>query len=123
MAWDAARPVPWKRLMKEWVIYAGIMTAVFLLLFRDSNVAGAIAGVLISGPLYLVLGAVLAKFGYTRKSMKEMRSGPDDSSPGDTAASADGTSDGGTPQERRPAAPTKRTSSGRNRPTAKQKRR
>ena len=25
MAWDATRPVPWKRLIKEWAIYAGIM--------------------------------------------------------------------------------------------------
>jgi hypothetical protein len=106
--------------MKEWVIYAAIMTAIFLLVFRDSNVVGAIAGVLISGPLYVLLGAVLAKFGYTRKTMKEMR-GRRDESTGDAATVSP--DDDGAPGERRPPAPTKRTSSGKNRPTAKQKRR
>lgn len=106
--------------MKEWVIYAAIMTAIFLLLFRDSNVVGAIAGVLISGPLYVLLGAVLAKFGYTRKTMKEMRGRRDDSTVDTDSGPTD---DDGAPGERRPPAPTKRTSSGKNRPTAKQKRR
>lgn len=102
--------------MKEWVLYAAIMTGLFLLLFRDSNIVGAIAGVLISGPLYLILGAVLAKFGYTRKTMKEQRADreqPPASSP----------SDDDSPGTRRPPAPTRRTSGGSNRPTAKQKRR
>ena len=73
MAWDSSRPVPWQRLMREWVIYALIMVAVFLVFFRDANVIGAIVGVLISGPLYLALGAVLAKFGYQRKTFREAR--------------------------------------------------
>lgn len=59
--------------MREWVIYALIMSAVFLLFFRGGNVEGALAGLLISGPLYLALGAVLAKFGYQRKTIKQMR--------------------------------------------------
>lgn len=59
--------------MREWVVYALIMCAVFALFFRDSNPIGAIAGVLISGPLYLGLGAVLAKFGYTRTRLKDVR--------------------------------------------------
>lgn len=100
--------------MREWVIYAGIMAAVFLIFFRGSNVTGAIAGVLVSGPLYLGLGAVLAKFGYQRKSLKEMRTPRADSpdSPDDDR-----------PAARRAPAPTRRTSGGRNRPTSKQKRR
>ena len=73
MAWDNSRPVPWKRLMREWVIYAGIMSVVFLFVFNNGNPAGAIAGVLVSGPMYLGLGWVLAKIGYQRKTMKEMR--------------------------------------------------
>jgi hypothetical protein len=103
--------------MREWVIYAGIMAAVFLIFFRSSNVTGAIAGVLVSGPLYLGLGAVLAKFGYQRKSLKEMRT-PRADSP-DTSDSPDDER----PAARRAPAPTKRTSGGRNRPTSKQKRR
>jgi hypothetical protein len=99
--------------MREWAIYAAIMAAVFLIFFRGSNVVGAIAGVLVSGPLYLGLGAVLAKFGYQRRSLKEMRT-PRADSPVDD--------DDPSPQRRAPT-PTKRTSGGRNRPTSKQKRR
>jgi len=130
MAWDASRPVPWERLIKEWLLYAGVMTAIFLLLFRDANVVGAIVGILISGPLYLLFGAVLAKFGYTRKTMKELRGGrrDDGGSSGGTssgksdASSSQKSSDDDSSRERSPA-PTKRTSTGYNRPTAKQKRR
>lgn len=100
--------------MKEWVIYAGIMLAIFLLLFRGSNVVGAIAGVLVSGPLYLLFGAVLAKFGYSRKTLKEMRA--ERQEPDVDRSESDEPS-------RRPPAPTRRTSTGYNRPTAKQKRR
>jgi hypothetical protein len=105
--------------MKEWVLYAAIMTGIFLLLFRDSNIVGAIAGVLISGPLYLLLGAVLAKFGYTRKSMKQMRAERND--PAASSESSPSADDGA--ETRRQPAPTKRTSGGSNRTTAKQKRR
>lgn len=72
MGWDANRPVPWQRLIKEWLIGAAIMAAVFAIFFR-SNLVGAMAGLLISGPLYLVYGGVLAKFGYQRKTLKQLR--------------------------------------------------
>lgn len=111
MAWDSTRPVPWERLLREWVIYAAIMVAIFLIFFRGSNVAGAIAGVLVSGPLYLGVGAVLAKFGYQRKSLKDMKTPRAEPEPEDE------------PTTRKPPAPTKRTGGGRNRPTSKQKRR
>ena len=107
--------------MKEWVLYAAIMTALFLLLFRDSNIVGAIVGVLISGPLYLALGALLAKFGYTRKTMKQLRGERKDDSSGSGSESGGDTAEGGG-SERKPP-PTRRTSGGSNRPTAKQKRR
>ena len=114
--------------MKEWVVYAAIMTGLFLLLFRDSNIIGAIAGVLISGPLYLLLGAVLAKFGYTRKTMKELRNERAEAASSSRSGSGSGGSGkGGSADDsgstRRPPAPTKRTGGGTNRPTAKQKRR
>jgi hypothetical protein len=71
--WDSSRPVPWRRLMREWVIYAAIMSAVFLVFFPRNNAIGAVIGVLISGPLYLAFGFVMAKFGYTRKRLKDLR--------------------------------------------------
>ncbi len=116
MAWDSSRPVPWERLMREWVVYAGIMAVVFLLFFRDSNIVGALAGVLISGPMYLALGAVLAKFGYQRKSLKEMRT---PRAGDDELAAREPT---GTEPRARPA-PTRRTATGPNRPGGKKRRR
>jgi hypothetical protein len=119
MAWDSTRPVPWQRLTREWSIYAVIMTVVFLLVFNEGNTIGAVAGVLVSGPLYLGFGWLLAKFGYQRKTLKEMRT------PQASSGSADGDDDddGDSPTSRRPVAPTSRTAGGGNRPPAKNKRR
>ena len=45
MAWDSSRPVPYRRLTKEWLIYAAIMLVVFVALFRDStDIGGVIIG-------------------------------------------------------------------------------
>ncbi len=73
MAWDSSRPVPWRRLVREWLIYVAIMSVIVVLFMRDRALSGIFAGLLVSGPLYLGFGAVLAKFGYTRKTMKELR--------------------------------------------------
>ena len=72
MRWDSSRPVPWQRLVREWLIYVGIMVAVLVVFFRDSGIVGAIAGLLVSGPLYLLFGFVMAKLGYQRRSLREM---------------------------------------------------
>ena len=40
MAWDSSRPVPWNRLIREWLIYAAIMSAVFIIFFRGDNIVG-----------------------------------------------------------------------------------
>lgn len=112
MAWDSTRPIPWKRLIREWLIYAAIMSAVFLGFFRGDNVQGAIAGVLISGPLYLGFGAVMAKFGYQRTRLKDIRA-----SAGKRADASDTAPDtAGTDAARARPAPTSRTAGGGNRP-------
>ena len=112
--------MPWQRLIREWLIYAAIMSAVFVIFFRGDNVLGAIAGVLISGPLYLVFGATLAKFGYQRQRLKDLRTR---SAPAGSSETAGGSSDTGSSaaQRARPA-PTSRTSGGGNRPKASSKR-
>ena len=115
MAWDSSRPVPWQRLMREWVIYALIMVAILLLLVRD-NMAGAVAGVLISGPLYLAFGAVLAKFGYRRKTMAELRAERESKETARREPEATAPS----PRTRPPA--TSRTQAGSNRPKSKKRR-
>ena len=116
MAWDSSRPVPWNRLIREWLIYAAIMTAVFLVFFRGDNVLGAIAGVLISGPLYLAFGAAMAKFGYQRTRLKDVRGAA-------KTAGATPSSESATPNEPRPKpAPTSRTAGSGNRPRSSSRR-
>lgn len=70
MAWDASRPVPWRRLVKEWAIYATIMAVVFGLVLRSTTALGSAIGLLMSLPVYLAFGAVLAKLGYQRPSLR-----------------------------------------------------
>ena len=115
MRWDSSRPVPWERLMREWVLYVGIMAVVLYVFFRDGGFLGAAAGLLISGPLYLAIGFVLAKLGYTRKTLKEMRTPR-----ADTAPSGDGGASGGAADRPKPP-PTRRTSTGVNRPKRKRR--
>jgi hypothetical protein len=108
MAWDSSRPVPWRRLLREWLIYVGVMAVVFIVFFRDESLAGIFAGLLVSGPLYLLIGYVLAKFGYRRRSMREARAGID-------AERAARSGPSQAPARPRPA-PTRRTGGGGSRP-------
>jgi hypothetical protein len=115
VAWDSTRPVPWRRLIREWLIYVAVMAVVFVLFFRDNGLVGIFAGLLVSGPLYLLFGFVLAKFGYQRKSWKELRSEPrpERSSPDEATVSG--------PKPR--AAPTRRTGATSGRPGGARKKR
>ena len=63
-------------------------------------------GLLISGPLYLLFGAVLAKFGYQRKTLKQLRAERVDR----VEAAAKPAVAGSGPRQR--PAPTRRTSGG-----------
>lgn len=114
MGWDATRPVPYRRLAKEWLIYAAIMLAIFLVFFRDRNIAGIVIGLLVSLPLWIGFSYVLAKFGYQRKTLTEARAGHAASA---TSAATTSTDPGA---KTRPA-PTKRTATGPNRPNRKRK--
>lgn len=104
MAWDASRPVPWRRLMKEWAVYAAVMAVVFGLILRSTTALGSAIGLLMSLPIYLAFGAVLAKLGYQRPRLRRSRPEPAAASGGSTRAV-------GGPGARRPA-PTRRTSTG-----------
>ena len=117
MAWDSTRSVPWQRLIRDWLLYAGIMTIVFLVLYRD-EATGLLAGLFVSGPIFVVVGAVLAKFGYQRKTIKSLRA----QSAAARQANVDAVPAGRVPGRAKPA-PTKRTSSGPSRPSASTRRR
>lgn len=107
MAWDSTRPVPYKRLAKEWLIYAAIMVVLFLTLFRNStDLPGVLIGLAVSFPLWIGFSWVLAKFGYQRKTLAELRTARATATPRQTET---------VPARPRPA-PTRRTSTGPNRP-------
>lgn len=105
--WDSSRPVPYRRLFKEWLIYAAIMTVIFLLLMRDdSNELSLLAGLLASLPLYIGFSFLLAKMGYQRKTLAELRT------PRAAASNGSAPSPSATPVRQRPA-PTRRTAGSR----------
>lgn len=72
MGWNAGNPVPWKRLTKEWAVIGVVVALVSLLLFENRSAANYLT-ILFGGAVYVVLGAVLAKFGYQRKTLKQIR--------------------------------------------------
>lgn len=117
MAWDSTRPVPWRRMVNEWLVYVAIMFVLFLFVFDNSSLIGVVAGLLVSGPLYLAFGYVLAKFGYRRKSFKEMRA----ETAAKTAATRTDDTEAAGPKPK--PAPTSRTGGGSGRPGGKRKRR
>lgn len=114
MAWDASRQVPWGRLFREWLVYAVVMIVVFVVFLRDTVTGGSVLGLAASFPMYLGFGFVLAKFGYQRKTLRDLRSAappPSPSQPSETSRSK--------------PAPTRRTSTGpsQHRPANKPRRR
>jgi hypothetical protein len=117
VAWDANRPVPWQRLVREWFVYVAIMAAVFVVFFRDRGLVGILGGLLASGPIYLAIGYVLAKLGFQRKQFKELR---EDARIGRSEPAAEPVDRGDRPRPR--PAPTKRTGGG-SRPNRPAKRR
>lgn len=116
MAWDASRPVPWGRLAREWLVYVAVMAIVFVLFLRDTVTVGSIVGLFASLPMYLIAGYVLAKFGYQRKTLRDLKSAARPTSPSSTSSSS---------SVRSKPARTSRTSTGpsQHRPNNKRKRR
>jgi hypothetical protein len=121
MAWDQTRPVPWRRLVRDWLLYVGVMTVFLTVVYRDRMTAGLLGGLLASGPIFVLIGAGLAKLGYQRKTMRQLRA---EAAARDASRSAGGTA-GATvaaPGPRPKPAPTRRTSGGGSRPAPRKKR-
>lgn len=119
MAWDSSRPVPWKRLAIEWLVIAVVVGGISFFVTENNRAANYLT-IVLAGPIYIGFGALLAKLGYARKSLKELRA--EDAARQAQKARAAGAS--GTPTGPRPKpAPTSRTSTGpSNRPANKKKR-
>lgn len=124
MAWDPSRPVPWGRLFREWLVYATVMILVFIVFLRDAVTGGSILGLAASFPMYLAFGAVLAKFGYQRKTLRDLRSTTPDRTSGRPGRAETSRSEPESAVRSKPA-PTRRTSTGpsQHRPANKPKRR
>lgn len=112
MAWDSTRTINWGRLTREWVVYAVVMAAVFLIFLRDNVSAGSIAGLAASFPMYLIFGGALAKMGYQRKTLSDLRRQTPVRTPRASKRSSSSNSASTTTTSRTRPAPTSRTSTG-----------
>ncbi|MGB8860497.1 MAG: hypothetical protein WCC60_14635 [Ilumatobacteraceae bacterium] len=72
MAWSSANPVAWRRLFIEWLVIGAVVAAVSLIA-TDNRKPESYLAILLGGVVYVGLGAVLAKFGYQRKTLKQIR--------------------------------------------------
>ena len=117
MAWDSSRPVPWNRLLKEAAIFLVIGAIVFTLLIKDTKVSSYV-GLVIGMGIYIAFSVVLAKFGYTRETMKQNRA----RQMAVRQQRQQGRAVAASPMSKPKPAPTKRTSTGpSNRPKSKKR--
>ena len=72
MAWDANRPIPWRRLVREAAIFI-VVGAVVITILVDKPKLGDYVGLLLGMTFYVGFVAVLSKFGYERQSLRQAR--------------------------------------------------
>ena len=72
MAWDANRPIPWKRLLREATIFIVIGALAIAFLVKHPK-PGDFLGLVIGMVFYVAFVAVLSKFGYQRQSIRGAR--------------------------------------------------
>jgi hypothetical protein len=101
VAWDANRPIPWRRLAREATIFL-VIGAVALTLLVKKRQPGTYFGLVLGMVFYVGFVAILAKFGYERQSIRQARERRRVAAVRTTAAQ---------PARQRPA-PTRRTSTG-----------
>lgn len=106
MKWDSSRPVPWKRLAIEWAVVA-VIVAVVSFSASDNRQLSSYIALVLGGVVYLVVGTVLAKFGYQRKTLKQMRA---EAAATPRRGAAASTANAASATARPKPAPTKRTS-------------
>lgn len=72
MAWDANRPIPWRRLLREAALFVVIGALAITFLVRHPK-PGDYVGLVIGMVFYVTFVAVLSKFGYQRQSIRQAR--------------------------------------------------
>ncbi len=105
MAWDANRPVPWRRLAREAGIFLVVGGLALTVLVKHKQ-AGTYLGLVLGMIFYVGFVAILSKFGYQRQSIREARERRQARAPRPTSTSASAST-----ARQRPA-PTRRTSTG-----------
>jgi hypothetical protein len=114
MRWDSTRPVPWKRLLTEWAVIGSVVAFVAYFITHNHRV-GSYVGIVLAGGVYVGFGALFAKLGYVRKTLRQLRAEAANAPPRVVGRSASRS----TSVRPRPA-PTRRTSTGpSNRPQRK----
>jgi hypothetical protein len=103
VAWDANRPIPWRRIAREATIFL-VIGGVALTLLAKHRQVGTYVGLVVGMVFYVGFVAVLAKFGYQRQSIRQARERR-------TAVTAKATTTSAQTGRQRPA-PTRRTSTG-----------
>lgn len=117
MAWDSSRPVPWKRLIIEYLVIGAVIAVVAMFVGKDRQAANYWT-ILLAGPVYIGFGYVLAKFGYARKTLAQVRAEAAAAQAAKAAAGGQRAAGAARPKP----APTSRTSSGPSSRPAKKKR-
>lgn len=103
MAWDANRPVPWRRLAREAGIFLVVGGLALTVLVKHKQ-PGTYLGLVLGMIFYVAFVAILSKFGYQRQSIREARERRRATAPRPTTSS--------TQTARQRPAPTRRTSTG-----------
>ena len=112
MAWDSRRPVPWRRLLIEWAVLSVIAGAVFAAVSKEHRILNGVS-VVIGGGIYVLVAAVLAKFGYQRKTLRQLRAEAEQTRVARQAAQSRArTGSTSAPRASARPAPTRRTNAG-----------
>jgi hypothetical protein len=127
VAWDANRPVPWKRILKPFAIYAVLANVVFFFVLRSDYNAGVALGTIGGGVLYAAIAYLAVKMGWSppafrsKEELAAMREArlaaraEKEAASGRRGASPSKRSGSSRPAVARPA-PTKRTNASNRRP-------
>jgi hypothetical protein len=121
MAWDSSRRVPWRRVIKMYVMYAVAANIVLYLIDRKHYGVPTIIGIVLGGLFYTLLVVVMVKLG--ADPFRSFRRPPRPAA-GTTARSTTRSSRqpaASVPGPRPRPAPTRRTASGPNHPRPKKK--
>ncbi len=109
MAWDSSRPIPWRRFGREALLFLAIGVLLVALVFDPKDPAATYTGLALGAVLFVLVSAVLAKFGYLRSTLRDLREGTRAAAA--AKAAAKGSQQPVVASRNRPA-PTKRTTTG-----------